>query len=318
MSLSLDRTKSIQGFRLLFVIGVVFLHAGKPFIGEGEELCSFFFIASGFLYSNRCRGLEYVRHKYVQLYPVYLFFLAIMTVGIFVRNRTLTFIEPDFFLHLVLLQSFAVGNAYTATSYLGPAWFLSSLLFCYAMAPSISKIIGRLRRKHSLLLLVSLYVVGVCYLTFIKGQTGNVWWRYINPVFRFGEYMLGMLLGQCIHGIEEKTVRFQMFPLLLCAAYLMLISLQIIGDCSGILHIVIIAFIYVYRSPWLDAVMGNKFVLHLSHHCLFIFLGHFPFLLAFSKIGLPAIGAALLSIVVCLLLGEIYLHLNIRKKNSHA
>ena len=317
MSLGLERTKSIQGLRLLFVLGVVFTHANKSFVGEGVELCSFFFIVSGFLFTNRFTGINYVKHKLKQMYPVYFFFLIIMTIGLVVKNHSLDVIETDFLLHLFLLQSYVVGDAALAVKYLGPAWFLSSLLLCYALAPTISKYLRPLHRKGSFFLLLLLYAIGVFYLTWLSGKDNETWWGYVNPLFRFGEYLLGILLSKCLEGIDERNVNFQIISLLILVVYVGLIASCAFGACSGILHIFMIAFVYLWRSTWLDAILGNRVILRLSRHCLFIFLGHFPFLIALMKLGVSSIMAALFSTLICVLFGELYMYiLNIKNRKN--
>lgn len=132
-----ERTSSIQGLRVLFILSIIFMHAGLKVFGEGGELCSFFFVVSGFLFAGKqVKTLPYMKKKLSSMYPIYLIFLAIWIVSDSLVSGHVA-IKSNIVAHLLLLQSWR--PAFVPFDYLGTAWFLSSLLFCYACGPTLSR-----------------------------------------------------------------------------------------------------------------------------------------------------------------------------------
>ena len=136
--------KSLQGLRLLGIITIVAGHAGFSLWGGGDW-CAFFFILSGFLYKTEVKNcsdfISYVWHKVKSIYPVYWFCLFAYIALAYIRGNVEQYtIGWDLIAHLALLQSWI--PCVEAMSYLGLAWFLSSLMFCYCCSPILKKVVG--------------------------------------------------------------------------------------------------------------------------------------------------------------------------------
>lgn len=129
-----ERTISYQGLRLLFFVSIVAGHCGHTICGGGGELCSFFFIISGFLYKYRAKYWDYMMKKVLGIFPIYYICLAVTILGHAYKGHL--HLGLDIFPHLFLLQSWIPSvDGSPSSFYVGPAWFISSLLFCYAISP---------------------------------------------------------------------------------------------------------------------------------------------------------------------------------------
>ena len=133
---NLTRTAPFQGLRLIGIITIVAGHAGLNLVGGGNW-CTFFFILSGFLYKTQISNwkdyFDYIWHKASRLYPIY-WICLFLYLGLAVLRGSISeySLDRDFIPHFLLLQSWIPAVA--AMAYLGPAWFLSSLLFCYCFS----------------------------------------------------------------------------------------------------------------------------------------------------------------------------------------
>ena len=143
------KTEQFQGLKLLFVLSIVFMHAGMPILGEGADLCSFFFVISGFFYKGETcvRYRDYMWNKISSMLP-----LQWMSVILAVVVLHLS-VHWDIIPHLLLLQSYIPEKGFEFFNYNGVAWFLSSLMFCYALSPVVYKVILKIKDKKLLWLL---------------------------------------------------------------------------------------------------------------------------------------------------------------------
>ena len=84
-----ERTLPFQGLRVLMIMGVMCLHTYQyPVFGAGEELVSFFFVLSGFLYKDKLSWKSFMLHKFKQIFPFYWICLGIVLFISFIRGGT--------------------------------------------------------------------------------------------------------------------------------------------------------------------------------------------------------------------------------------
>ena len=144
------RLPTLTGLKLILLFLIFLWHApiqkaGWPDLGA--RCCELFFVISGFLVaynhhnqleSSNGHNLTYYFKKLAQSYPAYLFSLALSILWLFLTQEE-AWLKSDYLIglpfHLLLIQSW-IPNI--ALNYNGAAWFLSSLLFCYAASPYIS------------------------------------------------------------------------------------------------------------------------------------------------------------------------------------
>lgn len=302
-----ERTRNFQGLRFLFLIGIAAMHGKMTFLGEGGHLCSFFFIISGFFYKQPQDLKQYYIRKITKLFPFY--WLCMILYFILFGWK----IKWDIIPHLFLLQSFfpAPNTAMYYYKYLGVAWFLSSLWFCYLISPFIhKKIFSKVNERNSVLaviiLLLAIYVMRSIPFT----SPSKNWWFYINPAYRFLEYSIGVFLKKAIENKEQielphpNLVSFVVFVLYFTYLHLKLPMLNTI-----LLHTVIIYFMYVYKSPLIDAVFGNKVIVSLAKYGMFMYLSHQFLNIYFRNIlGVNTFYSLFCCVLVGMLLGVLYKH----------
>lgn len=257
--------KSLQGLRLLGIITIVAAHAGLSLWGGGDW-CAFFFILSGFLYKTIVKNwgdyTGYVWHKAKYIYPGYWFCLSAYIAFAFVRGCVEQYsIDWDFLLHLVLLQSWIPGVA--AMSYLGPAWFLSSLLFCYCVAPILKKVVSS--SVWTIIGIIALYVLW----TRVLG-----WESYLSPVYRLLEYAFGMWLRAFVARKEMKQELLPCANVVMVILLLVLIRMDVPQWAEILLFGGVITMLASFSSRWSDLVLGNKFLVGLARADMFIYLTH--------------------------------------------
>ncbi|MCQ2608309.1 MAG: acyltransferase family protein [Bacteroidales bacterium] len=301
-----ERTKNFQGLRVLFLLGIVFMHANLTFIGEGWLLCTFFFVLSGFLYKHPENTAVYVKKKILKTFPLY--WLCLLLYVVLCHPN----ISIDILPHIFLLQSYIPSSAANAFyyKYLGVSWFLSSLLFCYIVSPFLYKLLERLKQEHTFLILMMLvifmYIIRSCKL--LPKEYG-IWFYYISPFYRIFEYTAGMLLAKTI---KDKPIagkmRFQE-----CISILIIIGMIVFlrhgmhVQFVTALFLFIIYYLYTYKSVIMDAIFGNKVVIWIARYGMALYLGHqFLYVYFFKILQLHRAPSILLAIIISIAIGWLY------------
>ena len=242
------RTLPIQGFRVLLMMGIVLLHTydNKPVFGGGNELVSFFFVVSGFLYRDKLIWKKYIVKKMLALFPAYWIILLIhcmmsMLGGV---NKFTIDIIP----YALLVQSWIPQESvFYALKYVGVAWFLSSLLFCYILSPLCYRLILRFFSNKSLPLMIFFYLCVLACMELDKSFSLGGWLAYISPFTRLLEYLMGMCLWSAIKNKQQVHLpkRKDILAIFFVVIYFCLIYFQILGGGTSIIQILLIAVIFV-------------------------------------------------------------------------
>ena len=82
------------------------------------------------------------------------------------------------------------------------SWCLSDLLFFYAMFPFVVRFIQN--KKNGIIFSVAIFVVYCLILPFIKGDYIHAF-VYINPLFRFVDFCIGILLYKLYRKLKESN-----------------------------------------------------------------------------------------------------------------
>ena len=208
------RLNAITGIKVLLVLLVFTWHAFSTdnFPRYGARCCDFLFVISGFLvaYNDHMRftgsfsqTISYLSRKIKSFYPVYLIGLVLTVMIMCLQYGGISWVDRDavisFVWNLFLLQAWFPD---IAMSYNGLAWFLSALLFCYAISPLISTVFrmacerfGALRGEGFMLLcLIAVrFFLDQCYLL-DNGATYN-FNLYTSPLVRAFDYSIAYVVG---------------------------------------------------------------------------------------------------------------------------
>ncbi len=207
----------LQALRGLAMLGVFLRHSGV--LARGAMTISIFFVLSGFLtaYHGSKRGaidcsltgcLHFSLHRIRKLYPLYfltlLFYLSLLLRSMMLDalpGTRLSDVALSFTLNVVLMQAWiplrTIYGAYNVS-----AWFLSVLMFLYAVSPLVLNAL-RCFSTQGLLRTVLIICIIYCAYSFCIALTADKWiplyarewFLYISPLYRLGDYLIGCCLG---------------------------------------------------------------------------------------------------------------------------
>lgn len=198
--------KSLNGIKALAVIGVIFGHMS---FGGSWDMCArmveILFILSGFCMAyNHYQtikktpektGWEIVKSKLPKFYPVHV--TTFLLQAIFVptwASKSIGFILVFGALNLSLQQAWFQKTQFMFNNV---SWFLSSLIFCYFITPSLKKLC-RYSEEKSKLWLCFLSILGIrIYLeyTILHYPTYVFMDLHTNPIIQSLNYALGFIAG---------------------------------------------------------------------------------------------------------------------------
>ena len=296
-----ERTRNFQGLRLLLLLGIAFMHIQMPIFGQGNLLCTFFFILSGFLYVQPSYWMEYYKKKFIKIFPFY-WLCIILYFALLHRPINWDIIPHIFLVHSIVPSS--VNEAYYF-KYIGVSWFLSSLVFCYVVSPFLGRWMKwRITGNQNVIFIAILVLVMVLFRSSKVIPTDyRVWFFYISPFWRLLEYLLGMSLRNLCHYSRDSNC----CGALILGLYLYALNQNISALYVPLLHIFMIYYIYAYRSYFLDVVFGNKFVVGIAKYGLAMYLSHqFVWYFLYKSIGIPTFWSMVIAIVFGFFLGWLY------------
>ena len=222
------REDQLQFLRFLAFLNVFLAH-GEQWLffpyrtsHSASSAVSFFFILSGLVAGYSLAGKTvvpslgnvavYLWKKIRKVYPLYFLttMFAVMFSGIpsLLMECNFEGLSPlllQLGKNLLLIQSWFPENAHSFNTV---GWFLSVLIFLYALSLPFAWLLNKLgSSKYRFLWLTGLFggifcwIVFYCYVT--QGYNMS-FWHYQFPPARAGEYLLGMILGFVAVPVKEK------------------------------------------------------------------------------------------------------------------
>lgn len=303
---------NINGFKA-FLLFIIFLgHAGLKYNHIAQRACDFLFVFSGYLIaykyldnSEDMKIIPYIKKKIVKFYPLHFIGCIICCVAISDYNDFYIGIRQGIYsllVNLTLLQSY-LNQPYSFNSV---AWFLSSLMSVYAIAPFTIKIIKKVNSiKIYSLLFIFIWLTRL--LLEISPFSVNI---YHFPVFAILTAIGGMLL----YPLSQKTHQggyiinsiIEIFLLIIVAnlGYAhddIPISIQMIFIWSA-------SYVLILNNDIISSVMKCKMWNMLSKIQMEFYLLHQIVIRFFVKFGVNnLIIKIVLSFIVTFLLATLYL-----------
>ena len=213
---NLPRLDSLTGLRFFAAYMVVIHHftnfAQLPLVwhwaGFGTTGVSFFFVLSGFVLTWSFRGSDtaprFYWRRFARIWPLH-FVTTLIAIPVFYMGRGIAMDWTGVTLSILLLHAWVPT---TSTYFAGnPAsWSLSCEMFFYALHPLLVRRtlaigLGALAAATTAVL-AALFVVADLAPDWPSRFAG--WLLYISPVFRLGEFLLGVALAVAI----RRGVRF--------------------------------------------------------------------------------------------------------------
>lgn len=190
------RIKALDGLRGVAAMVVLLHHLGVPGFGDylGRCVITLFFILSGYLMRWRYPKVSLTwdawRHimlkKAIRFYPLHWLALSVLLLFSAWGWRW------DLPLHVALLQSLIPCSSY-CFSYNLTAWFISTLMVCYALFPVVTMILNKLNLFSRIGLQVGILI---CFWTLASTvwHPSSNYYFYIFPPARLIDFMTGMIL----------------------------------------------------------------------------------------------------------------------------
>ena len=203
MQKALFPIKSLFGLKVLFLAAIFCWHSGaiaKPKWDLGWIGVQFFFMCSGFLVGYNFSGkhverenllfpFRYVWQKLVRVWPIHFLGFAVAGAVVYLPSQYWHFdLWFKGIVNLLLFQSWA-GQTDFIMSFNGVSWFLSSLFFCYFIAPFFAGLLRPIGKSMIVFALVLIVRVAIAH----WHDAFNIN-EHFSPFVRGLEFALGFLV----------------------------------------------------------------------------------------------------------------------------
>ncbi len=284
---SAGKLPALDGLRALACVSIVLLHSGAPWMGA--QALSLFFMLSGFL-------LYYLHHNTLswwsglarikKFYPLHLvtFALSLVASGMWAAHSSGEFIGQAV-LNLLLLHAWAPDPfRFNAVS-----WFLSAMLFCYAISPLLDRAAAWVRHpKVAIALLLASLLAWNLSLNYPYT---------VNPLYHSMEFAIGMLVARLYGQRGPDGANCDKIEMALCAVFVAqyvffnLVWLSVVrATLEQALFAVILYYAAIGRgrvSQWLACrplrvISKYSFEIYMFHELVFRAFKRFVFTDAWS------------------------------------
>ena len=269
--------RTLQSLRFIFVMMIFMSHFAyrdiRAFDAGGDCGVAFFFILSGFVcslgYGQQIReGIfsygDFLWKRLKKLYPLHLLCLLFFLLV----NQTP--LDLKVLVNALLLQSW-IPDSEWYFSCNKVSWFLSSLLFCYAVFPLVYRHLSKY-----LTLAILLVYAAVCWLI-PYDQVNAV--LYVFPLVRFVDFYLGMLLCRFYERKSDMDVRNGMellliFLLVLTLAVYPLMDAKLRNAPLFWLILLPLILVFAHESGTVSGLLKSRPMQFLGSLAMPLFLTH--------------------------------------------
>lgn len=242
--------KSLQSIRFVFALMIFLHHSALPISALGAFPVSFFLMLSGFvlmmgyegiLLSSSTKWLPFFRKRMVKIFPVHILCLLLAILVLFIIGKKIDWesLIPNAF----LVHAWIPDGRFTFSGN-SVSWYLSVMVFCYAIFPFFAQWIKKWGGRFILVILI-VYVIAFALVP--DGYVHTL--IYINPLFRIVDFCLGIwLYNLCSNGsVKKQTAKLMKLgtlkkTIIECFLVILTISLIIISMS--------IEKRFVYASLW--------------------------------------------------------------------
>ena len=297
--------QSLQSLRFVFVMLVVFSHIiGKSFDFGGECGVSFFFILSGFIlsyvYGNYVTDKQFstsrlLKKQLMKFYPLHLVTFCIMIV---LDARLGHFFEWYRWLpNLLLLQSWIPDDSFFFVAN-GSSWFLSDMLFFYAVFALAFRLLIQMPMKRLACLIVFL-LIGYFILAFSIPLWKVNAVLYASPVTRLIDFCMGILLyrfyasdkgrrlSEGLHQTPATVITTLQLTMLLAVvlSFFVYENISLRLRCASLFWLILPVFIFVFVvTDNVTKILHQRWMLWLGSLTFEIYLTHWIVLRIFWSV----------------------------------
>lgn len=252
------------------------------FFFEGYIGVIFFFMLAGYFsyytYKEKSSA-KYLLHKLKKFYPIHILTLAIFFVLGFGSNENLIHYIIKAVINMLLLQSFIpVQEVYF--SFNPVTWFLSDVLLLYFLTPKFINLVKTKFKLVKLSIIIYVFVVivmGICL-------PEKHWLFYINPFFRIGDYLIGIMIcyyfmnkNKTMKRKKENSSKLEIISIAVLFAFFILhknIPQNLRYDTYYIIPFAFIIYAFSFDSGIISKILKNNFFQKLGDISLEFFMIH--------------------------------------------
>lgn len=294
--MSVGKITSLVGLKVLFLFGIFIWHTNLPKSGIdlGARCCEFFFVVSGFLvaynFHRKNSNLApspwgYFKRKLFQLYPLHIitFLISLIFLDKFSSTKA--------FFNIALLQSWTIDKP-IFFGYNGVSWFLSSILFCYLIAPLLMSYIQVFNVKKTIKFLLCLCLLRF-FIEYLPTTTHFSLWHiqyHVSPLIRGLEFFVGMqLLPIFLHlkefFVQEKCIKWYFTFAEIAMVVLLYFLWEYTKFVRGayIIFIVLLVLLIALNLGYVSKVLSNRLFIILSNIEYEFFMIHQIVIRMFAK-----------------------------------
>ncbi len=311
------REEQLQFLRFLAFLNVFVTHAEQwlffPYRATFSALASvsFFFMLSGLVAGYSLAGKTVVPSfgniagflwkKIRKVYPLYflttMFAVMFSEIPLLVTQCDFAGLRPlllQLGRNLLLIQSWFPG---TAHSFNTVGWFLSVLVFHYAMTLPLAWMLNKLNSgKFRNLLFAGLFMgisVGIVFYCYtIRGDRMSFWHNQFPPA-RLGEYCLGMIMGFVARREKKRLPQGKFWRIVFTVLEIAVLlfwyySLSRPGNywrhktVSWLIPNVLVLAVYLAGQGWLSSLFRRKELVYLGDISFECYLLHQLILMRFA------------------------------------
>ena len=299
------KLSSLQSLRAVAFIGIFLQHAEAP-VSWSALGVSIFFVMSGFLMSlnhktdleiipsfRYCSSFSLIRIKKLYLLHIITMLMSIpLAIAMVAMSNQGTvgyiLIIVEVLLNLFLLQTW-VPYSKIGTSLNGVAWYLSVTMFLYYCFPFVRKHVSNCKKDFfTILIVIEMMQWVLCIpalLVFGNKSHVYVWFMYIFPLFRLGDFFLGACLGN----LYKKTAHYSFLRGSIFEAICLLATIIVIvyGPSNVVCKAffnqttcfipVALAWVYLFaqNNGILTRIICNRVLIGLGNISSYTFLIHY-------------------------------------------
>lgn len=240
-----ERLIGLDLFRIFSVLMIFFFHTGhincsygilNAFVGEGAMFMTAFFMLSGFalFYTNHTKNMDglsalkaFYLKRFISIVPVYWVIAILYTIYSVVINGE----SATTNIILVPIEALGLQSVFCSVfniSHNGGTWFVSCILFCYAIFPYGMSIVKQMNKKSRIV--SAIVLIGILlYSPLIVGAL-NLDNIYSNPFFRICEFLIGVLLcsiWQEVRGTEQYKKVFAHYWMVLLEIAVLVVGVSV-------------------------------------------------------------------------------------------
>lgn len=292
------KSGSIQALRAIAFFEIFLRHCYVPYF-TGAFGVSIFFVLSGF-----CMELSYFR-KPIQdisikgsfafalkkISKIYMLHILMMLASALLSGFKISL--TSLLLNVFLVQAWVPdGNVYYSLN--GVSWYLSAYMFICLAAPLLLYLINKMKNKRSVYLLMAA-TASVMLLTgwFVSNSSFDLfnddiakWFTYICPLYRLGDFILGVCLAMIYNRRDEKTgvhakiyTAAEIFAIILSVAAMYLHTDRISNQ--GLRYTILfvpvslfVVYLFAVNKGMITKLLTNKVLVFIGNISAYTFLIH--------------------------------------------